>query len=337
MVIRSAAVLICILLVGCGRASAQLGASSSPTTTATVSSSPSPSPSASATAIMCRLPIEQLSIGLGGAFLDIPVTSGNEVLLAAPSALSGDPASLVKLPNGDPPQALAYDWAFKRWLPVRSQWVSPDGSQYAYTDITGRIHLVTVSTGADSVIASGSNWAVIGFTADGIYAGIRDPSAQPSLSGLWLVASGSGQVREITTSGTWTFVAADSAWSMSPTVASPNEVSGNQLVGLDLKTGSVRAWYTVPDGDAAHLLGIDPSGHPVIGDPYGYFVFRVTAPGVADKIGVNLGTGDGFADSHGVWFVVGMDIAIYLLDGTSVRPVARYGESGTVRIAGACQ
>jgi hypothetical protein len=196
--------------------------------------------------------------------------------------------------------------------------------------------VVSVADGVDRVIAGGSNWGLISFAGEGIYAGVRDPSKQPSLSGLSLIAPYSGQARPITTSGTWTYVANGSAWSASGSGQATQEGIGNQLVSLDLKTGNIRAWYTRTD-ITFRLLGLDEGGHPILAGASGSVpILRITAPGAADQIGQATYIADAISDSHGLWYVETMSIAIYLIEGSRIRAVVRYGEYGSVRLAGGC-
>src|SRR5260370_34777177 len=103
-----------------------------------------------AVAVLCRPPIDRGT----GAVLDIPATPiGPKVFNS-----TDDPASQVKLPDRGPRSALSYGWAFKRWLPVPHQWLSPDGARYVYADSQGRVRLLGVSDGSDSVIASRRTW-----------------------------------------------------------------------------------------------------------------------------------------------------------------------------------
>src|SRR5260370_21065222 len=142
-----------------------------------------------AVAVLCRPPIDRGT----GAVLDIPAPPiGPKVFNS-----SDDPVSQVKLPDGEPRSALSYDWAFKRWLPVPHQWVSPDGARYVYADSQGRVHLAGVSDRSDAIIASGANWGLYGFTETGIYAGQRDPSKQPSLLGLWRLSPTGGAAPKV--------------------------------------------------------------------------------------------------------------------------------------------
>ncbi len=341
-----------ILLLGLGVAAIIARSRSTPSVTPTPATSPSaaptptptaPTPSPSAAAVMCRLPIDRIPAGGAGAFLDIPVwTSDQDVLGRTPTSPPEDPESQVKLPNGDPPAALAYDWSLKRWLPVRPEWVSPDGSQYAYTDSQSRIHVVKVTSGADRVIASGANWAVINFSSEGIYAAIRDPQKQPSINGLSLIAVDSGKIRRIADSAPWELVDKGAAWAAVnpgfPTQSAgglPDKGYGNTLQRLDLQTGTVTTWYTA--SGPFLLLAVDPTGHPIMArDRAGSVIWKVTVPGAVETVGSGFVAG-ALSDAHGTWFIESMTISVFLIDGNRTRAMARYGSGGIVRIAGACR
>lgn len=347
-----ATMLMSVLLVGCGRVSAHQSGSANASGTPTASSS--------AAAIMCQLPVDLTAVGSAGAFADIPQDPRADILGSEPSRFADDPASIVNQPKGGPAAALTYDWFFKKWLPVNPRGVSPDGRHYAYTDAQAQIHVVNVEDGADRVIASGSSWAVIDFGAEGIYAGVRDPSVQPApaipslaffsgpagqpLSGLWLITVDTGQIRQITNTGSWKAVVDGRAWSVrSVGVPSLQDNRGNQLLSLDLSAGTVRIWYT-SQGLPFGLMGVDRGGRPIIQtwSSSETRIFWITAPGAVDEIGGDIApVADAFSDSHGVWFTLFQGIGIYLIDGSAVRPVFHYDVSPSVRtrvrIAGTCQ
>jgi hypothetical protein len=83
-----------------------------------------------------------------------------------------------------------YDRSEHRWLPVPRQFVSPDGSRYAYAVQGEGVHLVDVASGVDSVLAGTigpsprSHYSVAGYLRDGIYLTQWGPTGGAGI-GLW--------------------------------------------------------------------------------------------------------------------------------------------------------
>jgi hypothetical protein len=304
-----------------------IGPSSTPTVT-------SPAPSPSEPAVACHLPVDRGA----GAFIDIPATPLETRVLQSTS----DPTSQVSLPNGEPRVALSYDWALKRWLPVPSSWVAPNGTRYAYTDSQARIHQVDVSSGSDVVLASGANWALYAFTTDGIYAGQRDPSKQPSLLGLWRISPSGGAPKQLTDQGTWLVIGTGAAWSVVPQGLPPNgsrvrdDSVGSVLMRLDLQTGKAMTWYT-STGGRFRVATLDASGRPVLWGVDASVILIVTAVGAAQTIYAD-GVFDVMADTSGIWYTSPMASAIYLIKGNVASRMGQYGYGGPSPVfAGPCR
>ena len=105
----------------CESQPAAVATSPSPSVAATPSPSPLPPVSGS---LACRLPISDGTSGSGG-FLTFP---GGQFAADATSSVSvPGPAA-----GGRKSFGLTYDKAYKKWLPVPYDWVSPDGSKYVY-------------------------------------------------------------------------------------------------------------------------------------------------------------------------------------------------------------
>jgi hypothetical protein len=350
--VLAAAVVAALIFVGQPQRSRQLipgvpNASATPAASASPSPSPSPSQSPVATPagppastakypVLCRLPIDRGN----GAFLDIPVdptTSGSV------DASVDDPSSNVKLPNGEPRVGLSYDWPMGRWLPVPHQWAAPDGAWYAYTDSQARVHQVGVSDGSDQVIASGASWGLYGYGADGLlYGGQRDPSKQPSLTGLWRLGISGGPPQQVTSQGTWLGIGSDAAWSMVSDGAPPSGYDvpegslGTVLQRLDLKTGAIATWYTSSTG-RYRVGAVDTNGRPVlVGVVTAPAVLIVTARGTAQSFNSSSYVPDVMADAHGVWYLDPMLNSVYLTDGSQGRRMGQFG-SGTIKFAGQCK
>jgi hypothetical protein len=301
-----------------------------------VRSTPAPGSLAPATTLPCLFPIDKGKGG--GAFVDIGLTP--------PPPLTGvtvtdDPASRVTLPNGEPRSGLSYDWQLKRWLPIPYKWISPDGSRYAYTDSQSRVHLVGVKDGSDRVLASGATWGLYAFGADGIYAGQRDLTKQPSLIGLWRIPTVRGSPQKLTADGSWLVIGPDAAWSVvqeGPLVA-PEVTAGTVLQRLDLQTRKTTTWYTSAKG-RFRVAAVDSNKRPVlvgvgVDSP---LIWIVTAPGAAQTVVIGF-LWDLMADSHGIWYLDPYSGLFYLVDGAGAHQLGQYRRGGNVsypRFAGPC-
>jgi hypothetical protein len=276
-----------------------------------------------------------------GAFIDIPTNfpdQGTRVLQS-----SSDPTSQVNLPNGEPRVALSYDWALNRWLPVASRWVAPDGKRYAYTDSQARVHLVDVSRGSDTIVASGANWGLYAFTSGGIYAGQRDPTKQPSLLGLWRISPSGGTPSRIADQGTWLVVGTDAAWSVVQQGLPPNgstvreDSVGSVLMRLDLQTRQTTTWYSSAGG-RFRVATLDALGRPVLWGVDAQVIWVVTSAGAAQALNVGGMIFDVMADTNGIWYVDPMASSIYLIKGTVAQRLGQYGYGGPGPVlAGPCR
>jgi hypothetical protein len=308
------------------------------------SASPTPSVSASPVAaveLLCRLP------AIGGdhsGLLNIPAdppNQGGDLLTWSEPLTSG-----LTLPNGENAPGFAYNSPLKRWLPVPYKWVAPSGTQYAYTDSQGRIHLVGVSDGSDRILASGAAWGIYSFASDGIYAGQRDASQQPSLLGLWRISPSTGAAQRIAAQGAWLVIGAGAAWSVVQEGSAPSTVPsipessvGIELLRLDLQTSQVTTWYTSREG-RFRVAAIDAGGHPVLVGVDTKVLWIVTAAGVVQTTPVGAPyLHDIMADSHGVWFSIAWEQgSLHLLEGATDR-VMGHSANGLqgVYFAGPCQ
>jgi hypothetical protein len=235
---------------------------------------------------------------------------------------------------------LSYDWPLQRWLPVPYKWVAPDGGHYAYTDSQSRIHLVRVKDSSDRIFASGANWGLYAFTADGIYAGQRDPTKQPSLLGLWRFPRLGGPPEKLASQGTWLGIGSGAAWSVVQEngpdywpLALENSF-GKVLQRLDFQTRQITSWYTSEKG-RVRVAAVDSIGRPVlIGiDSGNMLVLIVSAPGVAQIAGRG-GVTDAMADSHGIWY---LDRSlINLVEGGIDRRIGQGPLGVRLVFAGAC-
>jgi hypothetical protein len=166
----------------------------------------------------------------------------------------------------------SYDWPLKRWVPVESASVSPDGTSYVLWDLpqqVGDFIMVDVATGqrrtifaSPEVEAHRSAWEAVGYrrvleyTRQGIYIGDTGIMPKP---GLWLLNPLTGKVRLVhgTDRNYWQ-VAGGAAWT---TVDSP---SYQTLRRLDLTTGQIGDWYRFSSSAQPTLITVDGHGVPVI-------------------------------------------------------------------------
>jgi hypothetical protein len=316
-----------MVVTSCGSAPTASGTSQSPTVSSAASASPTQA------ALSCRLPVDRGT----GAFLDIPSAPiGTAVFNSA-----DDPTSQVKLPDGEPRVALSYDWAFKTWLPVPFSWVDPDGTRYVYADSQGRVHLVAVPAGSDSVIASAAIWGLYGFTSNGIYAGRRNPTMQPSLLGLWRIPPAGGAAQQLAADGTWLAIGVDAAWSVvqvgpPPTSQVPENSVGSVLERLDLRSGQIGAWYTSTSG-RFRVAVLNSIGQPLLVNVDTAQVLVVTSAGAAQAITTGGLPFDLMADSHGIWFTQPMISSLYVVQGTVPQRIGQYGYGGSMLFAGPCR
>jgi hypothetical protein len=322
--------------------SASAVATASPTASPVASASPSPAASTTPTAqLLCTLPVDRTLNEAGardlGALLDIPSTDPNT---------QDDPSSDVNLPDGEPRVGLSYDWALKRWLPVPRTWVAADGARYAYADAQSRIHLVTVITGVDQILASGAPWGIYSYGAGGIYAGQQDLTqpASPRLRGLWTISLTGGAPEQVTSQGTWPVIGIDAAWSVAPSATSQVSADGygTVLSRLDLLSRQVTSWYSSTSGDF-RVATLDTNGRPLLvsRNGQGTTISVVMSSGTAQTIAIpfspSRNISDVMADPYGVWYADTFTINIYLVQAQGSQSMGQYGHGGTIKFAGPCQ
>ena len=256
-------------------------------------------------AIDCRLPVFAGPPGSGG-FIVFPGSSfiadpGSGVALPTPSP------GTTALPQGGPGYGqgggLTYDRTAKKWVPVPTNWVSPDGNHYAY--ISDGLYAVNAADGTQTELREGRTWSIVGVQNAGVYAGDQN------VGGLWLFPY-SGSARQITTTGYWQAANATAAYGTSTSAVPQGAI--NMIQRLDLSTGKATDWFSRPDTQSS-VFGFDQHGNPILS------VRFLNGSGVELWIltGVNSGLpiagfattygSNGFnsystpvADSHGIWF-----------------------------------
>jgi len=247
-----------------------------------------------------------------------------------------------------------YDWRFSRWLPVAYQLVSPDGSQYAYSEVIPNpasqglggppplgtlIHVVDVPTATDHVVYQSADLlSAAAFRPEGIYlfqpAGIVDtvlpfylwlvdPSGHSAhkLLGGKIVGPGTSALTE----GTFWIMATD-----------PNNPKGAPtLVRGDLNDGSQSTWFE-PTSTFAGFLGLDGLGRPIVstfsganGDPGKTWI--VTAASTTHQIAEQGFSATAIADGHGLW-LAGNGLFLY----TAAGALRKVSNASGGSILGAC-
>lgn len=325
-------------VMACGPASAAATPRQSPSTVPHASSPPASvvgAPAADQGAeLSCRVPISGFNPGSGG-FVTFPG-----------GRFTPEPASNVPLPaNTVSTGAYTYDRAFSRWLPVPRDWVSPDGTRYAFSDRDGVVHVVDVASGADrrlvlagGVIDPSERWTVIDFESDAVYL-TASPRQGGFPIGLWVSSPTDGSVRQLADRGYWQALDPTAAWGTpdAPTSAGAGDAT---LLRLDLKTGANVAWFR---GGAAQLvvLGLDGASPLVMTTTAGSTeVWSVPAPGSSTKIYSGPGQeaqaalrviGTGVKDAHGLWLGSPDGLLLYV-QGTGFRRMS----SAAGWVAGPC-
>ena len=286
-------------------ASPLVSVSQSPVPSATPVTSPTPSPRPSVN-LSCRLPVTWSEFPDGttqvqkAGFLTFP----DNTLRADPSAAAN---------------SQFYDRGFSKWLPVWRQAVSPDGRQYAYTegdlvhDTAGKVHVVTVSSGADRVVYSGKPiMRVVDFAADGIYMTADQYEGYPR--GLWVLNPSGGAPRLISSTIIGPVVGNGAAWGIDFNAADPHPAPGgiegpkNRVLRYDLKTGAATVVYYRP-GTSLYVMGVNTDGSLFVYVNVAQDhieMWRVNSTTVATRLftGAGLIMPESLAafDAHGVWF-----------------------------------
>jgi hypothetical protein len=245
------------------------------------------------------------------------------------------PAGKVSIDGGGAGGAY-FDRQLSRWLPVRRNSVSPDGSHYAFggaTDINKPIlHIVDVASGADRTfdlpaeLFSGIGGIdIFEYTNDVVYMGLLGEASNQGLWAFNLATGATHLVANLSAVGAvdsqvvWlgTFNAADPhPWNFFPAQRS------NQIERLDLTDGTRVPWLYRP-GNLVGVVGFDSGHHPIVLSLIDKDTLELTAlldantersiyKGSASSWAGYIDSGDGaiVGDSHGVW--IGTNMGIYL-------------------------
>jgi hypothetical protein len=291
-------------------------------------------------ALHCKLPVSMLGQQGSGGFITFPA-----------GTVTADPSSNVTAPGselnpGGPGDwfALSYDNAAKRWLPVPTTWVTPDGQVYFFTMDPSRhgansdansLVEVNAQTGAPAVLGIpplGYGWQVIAVTADYVYA--MSGSSHP---GLYVMPLSAPYTQELyVTDGFWDSGSGDFAFGSSipgggaiVRIDARKQVMGNGAVGPE-------PWFD--KSGSAQVLGFDVAGDPVIWTGTDWWI--ASAPGQATKISSTApltlatpmvsGANAPVADANGLWFST-ID-GIYLYAGGQTTRVSNLA----AQVAGPC-
>jgi hypothetical protein len=218
-------------------------------------------------------------------------------------AYADDPASGVASPFS-PDQHKSYDWALKRWLPVPTANVAPDGLHYAYLtpDIRPGVHVVDIATGSDRLLGLPRTWLIVAYASEGIYLGGMDASTA-GFYGLWVMNPTTGEVKSVSGGGLWGLVGSGAAVGHDPAA------DYQTVVRLDLASGHEEVW----SGQGFLPIAIDGAGR-LIGA-------RSAGSLGADSIEVLSGPITVAATYHGPDFVMGFpfpEISPAVVDGDRV-------------------
>jgi hypothetical protein len=345
------ALLLLVLISGCGPQASKTPARTSPSASPAATATPTETATAAGTSapqgFTCRLPV---------------VTNNDAGWLTFPSAtFQSDPKANVHLPVAPSgPVSKSYDKAFERWLPVARDSISPDGKHYVYADPPypgmyaqgsvppSRIRVVDTASGADHSFNPGnvgadSSWWVLDYENEGVYLAVLGYGPSAPL-GLWLLDPSSGTVRQIDSTRIWQSISGGAAWGTDDALTGHGPGPGSRLMRMDLKTGAIVSWYKRTDVEFI-VAGADAAGHPVLqvttlGAPA---IILVTAQNTAAPLSIAAGSSapvigiyiHPVSDSHGMWLGdTSGSISLYTA-ATGIKKMAQVG-SAEVTAGGGC-
>ena len=320
----------------------------SPTISPTTAARPAPAVSLTSlgASLNCRLPVVW-------TVQDGQTQTSEAGFMAFPGAtLLADPSA--------PAHSVFYDRLFARWLPAGRDSVSPDGTRYAYSEgnayqnTAGKLHVVNVATGVDTVIYSGPRvYAVVDFAVEGIYLTGATPEGRPH--GLWLQDPAGGPARLISSDIVAPAVGGGAAWGVNFNTADPSPGPGglegprNGVLRFDLRTGASTPWFYRPGSDL-YIMGFDPAGHPLVSAVFNpspatgeyYEAWLVQSSTAATRLAITTGSAPAPSrvaaiDRHGVWLdsYYGPPGGAWLFASSSIQLVATV-TGAWLKVAGGC-
>lgn len=192
----------------------------------------------------------------------LPIASGDAPQDGNPTHGTVGNGGFIQFPAGtftpDPQSSGTYDLAVHRWLPVRHDWVSPDGTRYAWPEYrrvdgpaTGIIHVVDVASGADHPITVPAPSMPVSWEATGLYITRIVPNSDAPPQGLSLLDPNTGALRQISNTGEWDAIGTGKAFGVDLDQSAPLPPQGglgaqNRLRALDLTSGAISNLQTFP-------------------------------------------------------------------------------------------
>jgi hypothetical protein len=277
----------------------------------------------------CKLPVYLSGVQGSGGFISFP-----------DGRVASDATSKVTTPGGYW-FGLTYDAAVKRWLPVPTTWVSPDGTVYFFAEpVRGnnKMFEVNAQTGASAelgITPLAYGWQVIAVTADYAFAKYLS-----SHDGVYImpIASPYSQLKTIT-GGFWS--AASGAYVFGTTVPDGGAIERMDARKQVMGSPPIAAEPWFNKSNSAQILGVDGAGNPVIWT--GTELWIATGPNQATRISSSpplpIPTSQGapidgadapVSDSHGLWFST--TDGIYLYAGGKTTKVSNL----VAQVAGPC-
>lgn len=233
----------------------------SPSPTPSPLSSPSPSPSP----IVVPTPTPPSGVALlrGKIAISSGRPSSGGWITFPGGTFTADPGSNVTLSGGQS-FGLAQVLAMNKWVPVPRNWVSPDGTKYAYFLFDGYVIHVVQPGRPDLLLpppprqTSDLSWSILSTTNTSVYV-ISSLGFAPQ-AGLWKVPF-SGPPQEVSASGYWT--AMDERYVYGTMTSSVPQGAANTISRLDLSTNQSTPIFTQP-GMQSTAVGVDQDGNAVI-------------------------------------------------------------------------
>ena len=162
--------------------------------------------------------------------------------------------------------AAFYDLAAPKWVPVRREAISSDGSQYAFMDATG-LHTVNVKSGRNRLLLADAAWEVVEFGKDAVYLSRLVPSGNEAdeliESGLYREPLTGGPPAQLLSSRVADMTLfGEYAWALP--IDEHDYGPPKRLIRIDLRTGASETWYTANGTPGIEQLAIDNDGKPVV-------------------------------------------------------------------------